>query len=249
MIKKLGFLLIVISSFLYSFNSNIQMQIENASPQNMITYLLANGAPYNTVISNTDDLKLQAVRIYIYNNKKALLIKVINKTSKYINVSKEVNYGYPVPKILPPLGTGWLIVTNFPLLQPYKYNVKSFDAQLFEIITQKKLVDIEPYFFNDIVLVKLKFPNVAKYVSLNDFNLEFLGKGPFIAFTRIDREIDDQTNRWGMFVNGFLRASGNFWVPYTFYFIIKQGKIVKIIYIDKFLNFEQFKSLVYTSSH
>ena len=248
LIKKI-FLFLILFGILNASEYIADTSILQKKPTTIVKYLLDYGAPYTEKISETDNLKLVAQRIFIDGNKKALLIKVINKTSQYIDVSQEVDYGYPLPKIIPPLGHGWLLVTNFPLEQPYKYDVKSFNQQLFEIITKHKFVDIEPYFYKKIVIVKLSFPNKAEYKTLNDFNAEFLGRGPFIVFTRIDREIDDKTNRWGMFVNGFLKVSGNFWVPYSFYFIIKQGKIVKIIYIDKFLNFEQFKSLVYTSSH
>ena len=253
MLKKITIGLLILGSSLFANNYINSVTSEN--PQvigkyynnNIIGFLLKYGMPYDQQISDTANLKLIGKKIYIKGNKKAILIKVINKTGKAINVSKEVGEGYAYPRILPPFGEGWLVITNFTLNKPYKYDTPSVLDNLAKIVATDSMYKIIPYMIKDPIIAK--FDSLTpKLYTLEEFKVWALTKGPLYIYERVDRIIDNNSNRSGLYLSGFLKVSNDLYAPVSLYFVINNGKIVKLFIVPKILKFAEFQTLILASS-
>jgi len=253
MLKKIttGLLMLGSSLFANNYINNITgintQQIGKYYNNNLIGFLLQNGMPYEQPISDTANLKLIGKKIYIENNKKAILIRVINKTNKAVDVTKEVGQGYAYPTVLEPFKEGWLIISNFTLNKPYKYDTPSVLDNLTKIISTDSMYKIIPYMIKNPIIAK--FDSLSpKLYTLVEFKNWALTKGPLYIYERVDRIIDNNSNRSGLYLSGFLKVSNDLYAPVSMYFIINNGKIVKIFIVSKILKFKEFQTLILASS-
>lgn len=215
----------------------------NYIKSNVVKFLLENGMDYNERITDTNNLKLDAEKIYVENEKKAILIKVLNKTDKVINVEAEVKEGRAYPKMLKPFATGYLVISNKTLNDDVSYDSVSFNDRLVKEIINGNLTDISKYFYSDIEIYKYNGVNANEF-SKKEWIVNNVNKTKMFIVNRIDRIIDEDSNRFGLFINGFIKVSDNFYLPESYYFIVNKGKIVKIFEKEEFLKFDQFKKLL-----
>ena len=219
----------------------------NYFKSNIVNFLLKNGTDYSERITDTQNLKLDAEKIYVENDKKAILIKVLNKTGISINVEAEIKEGRAFPKILKPHSIGYLVMSNRTLNNDVSYDTVSFNDRLVNTITTGNLSDISKYFYSDIEIYKYNGIN-ANEVSIKEWNVNNINKTKMFIVDRIDRIIDEDSNRFGLFINGFIKVTNNFYLPESFYFIINQGKIVKIFEKEEYMKFDSLKNLLRQSA-
>jgi len=211
----------------------------------IVKFIERKGYDYNEIITDTQNLRLDSEKIYIEGNKKAILIKVTNKTSKAINVEKEVTEGNAYPKILSPFGIGYLVVTNDNLNKPINYDTLPYNDRLVRIMNSGSISEISKYFYSDIEIYHINGINVNK-IDKRIWAKNNISKTKLFIIDRVDRIIDESSNRSGLFVNGFVKVNSEFYMPVSYYIIVNQGKIVKIFEKDEYLKFDDFKKILYS---
>jgi len=211
----------------------------------IIKFIEKEGYDYNEVIQDTENLRLDSSKIYIEGDKKAVLINVTNKTNKALNVEDEVGEGTAIPKILPPFSKGYLVITNGIENTVSKYDTLTYNDRLVRMITEKNLSSIRKYFYSDIQIYKLNGVD-SEMIPARLWSKNNINRTKLFIVDRVDRVIDEDSNRFGLFVNGFIKVTNEFYIPVSYYFIINKGKIVKIFETDEYLRFHDFKKILYS---
>jgi hypothetical protein len=216
---------------------------ENFVKPNIVKFIEENGVQFNEVISDTQNLRLDAQKIYTEGNNKAILIKVLNKTGSSINVEADVGEGNAYPKILMPHSTGYLVLSNDISGPVQSYDTMSYNDKMVSILSSKEITNIQKYFYSDIEIYKLNGVNATR-VSSDRWVKDNIGKSNLFIVDRIDRVVDENSNRFGLYTSGFIKVSNDLYTPMSYYFIVNQGKIVKIFEKDEYLKFDDFKKLM-----
>lgn len=215
------------------------------TPQEIVDIINKKGVEVESKIINTPKIDLKSEKLYIDDNgTKIMLFKVINKTNETVNVEREINYGVATPRMLDTKERGWLIVeqnNNAPKEVTYvPLNVHDNLSNTFvkngtKFLTNE-LQETKIYNINS----KLDTIETNDKLLLN--NLKLIEN--FTLIERVDIIVDEYSNRYGLYLTGFAKTNNLGIQPYSLYFIIKNGKIIKLFVLNDTINWKQFKQKI-----
>jgi hypothetical protein len=227
-------------------NSTLYKDIDdNFVKPSIVKYIEENGVDFNEVITDTENLKLDAKKVYTEGNNKAVLIQVLNKTNKTINVEAEIGEGQAYPKMLMPFATGYLVMSNDISGPVQSFDTMSYNDKIVSIMGKHPISDLQKYFYSDIEIYKLNGVDSVRVLK-DQWTKENISKSDFFIVDRVDRIVDEKSNRFGLYTSGFIKVSKDLYTPMSYYIIMNQGKIVKIFEKDEYLRFDDFKKIMYS---
>lgn len=217
----------------------------NNSKRDIVQFIESNGFEVTEDIQDTENLKLLGEKLFVDKKRKMLLVRVTNKTNKSIHVEQDVGYGEAYPKILRPFNTGYLVVSNSPLKPVEKYDVSSYNDNIVKNLTTNEVTYLSKYFNEHTKIFEVADNDMIEY-SKEEWIKNKFNEHDFFLVDRVDRVVDDNSFRYGLYVSGFTKVNKHFYKPVTYYFVVYQGKIVKLFFTNEYMNFNDFKKFMYS---
>lgn len=214
------------------------------SKSDIVQFIEKNGFDVTEDVRDTENLVVDGHKLIVENGKKMMLLRVVNKIGAQIDVEKDLGYGDAFPKVLKPFATGFVVVQNEERKPIKKYDVISYNDNLAMMLNTKNLTNIHKYFDDNVKIYEMSSLKVD-VLSKSEFIRNHVNEYDYYIVDRVDRVVDDNSFRYGLFTNGFIRVSKEFYKPLTMYSVVYEGRIVKLYYINETLKWEDFKKFMY----
>ncbi len=215
----------------------------NNTKKDIVQFIQSNGFNVTEEVADTENLKLLGEKIHIEGNNKMLLIRATNKTDKTIDVRTDVGYGQAFPAKLAPHNTGYIVVTTNANAAVEKYDTKSYNDNIIRMLNTKQSSYLSKYFNETTQIFEVSTKNTKSFTQ-REWERDKINEHNFFLIDRVDRVVDDNSFRYGLFASGFIKVNEQFYKPISYYFVVYQGKIVKLYYTNEYMNFDDFKKFM-----
>lgn len=215
----------------------------NNTKKDIVQFIQSNGFDVTEEVADTENLKLLGEKLYIEGNQKMLLIRATNKTDKTIDVRSDVGYGTPYPARLAPNNTGYIVVTTSSNTPTVKYNTQSYNDEIVRMLNTKQTSYLSKYFDETVKIYEVNSSGTKSFTKI-EWEKNKINEHKFFLIDRVDRVVDDNSFRYGLFTSGFVKVNEHFYKPISYYFVVYQGKIVKLYYTNEYMNFDDFKKFM-----
>lgn len=215
----------------------------NNTKKDTVQFIQSNGFDVTEEVADTENLKLLGEKLYIEGDKKMLLIRATNKTDKTIDVRSDVGYGTAYPSKLSAYNTGYIVVSSSANRPTEKYDTQSYNDNIIRMLNTKQSTYLSKY-FNETTKIFEVNTNSTKSYTKNEWEKNKINEHNFFLVDRVDRVVDDNSFRYGLFASGFVKVNEHFYKPISYYFVIYQGEIVKLYFTNEYMNFDDFKKFM-----